>query len=69
MDILKRSFAILSNIQILSALIWALVILGCSYITKDSTIFNILIIGAGFHVVLMSKMSGKVKGRETSCAS
>jgi len=51
---MKKLLAVVSNVQILSALIWAMVILGCAYISKDSTIQNILITAAGFHVVLLS---------------
>ena len=45
---------ILSNVQILSALMWAAVILGCSYVTKNPIVSNILITAAGFHVILLS---------------
>lgn len=44
----------LFNVQIMSALIWAAVIFGCSTISKDPIIFNFLIVGAGIHVVVLS---------------
>ncbi len=54
-------FKILSNVQILSALLWAGVILGCSYVTENIIISNILITAAGFHVVLLSQKLKKEK--------
>ena len=50
----KKIFAVLLNVQILSALIWAAVIIGCAYISKNDTIQSILVTAAGFHVVLLS---------------
>ncbi len=55
-------FKILSNVQILSALLWAAVIIACSYVTENSIISNILITAAGFHVVLLSH---KLKAAKT----
>lgn len=51
---LESMFKILTNVQILSALLWAAVILGCSYVTENILVSNILITAAGFHVVLLS---------------
>ena len=45
----------LSNIQILSALIWASAIIGCSYASDQKDVTTILIAAAGIHVVLMAR--------------
>ncbi len=47
-------FKIGSNLQIQSALIWAAVILLCSYVTRDQTATMILVTAGGFHSVLLS---------------
>ncbi len=57
MNVLKQSFKVLLEIQIVSALIWGAVIIGCSYVSSEtdiSSIATILIAGAGFHVLLMA---------------
>lgn len=46
---------ILKNVQIWSALIWASVIMICSFVARDSNIATILITAAGFHVVLLGQ--------------
>lgn len=51
----SKVLCFLSNPQILSALIWAVTIIGCSYVADRSTISTILITAAGFHVVLMTR--------------
>lgn len=55
-------FEILSNVQILSDLIWAGVILGCSFVTENIMVSNILITAAGFYVILLSQ---KLKTKES----
>ena len=44
-----------SNVQILSALIWAFTILACSWVSADNNSFIILITAAGFHVILLTQ--------------
>ncbi len=53
----SKALRFLSNPQILSALIWAVTIIGCSYVSDRSTISTILITAAGFHVVLMTQFA------------
>jgi len=43
------------NVQVLSAVIWALAIIGCSLISDKSHVSTILIAAAGFHVVLLAQ--------------
>jgi hypothetical protein len=59
MKSLSKVFKVLSNIEIQSALIWAAVILLCSYVVKDQTVSMILITAGGFHSVLLSNYSKK----------
>lgn len=54
---------LLLNVQILSALIWVSVIIGCSYATGNNDIAAILITAVGFHVVMMSRFNKE----KTSC--
>lgn len=58
---------LLTNIQIVSALIWAFAIIACSWITGESDIANILIVAAGFHVVLLSRLEKDKSTGETEC--
>jgi len=50
----------LVTIQIVSALTWAAVIVGCSYVLKDTgsneQISSILIAGASTHILLLSSV-------------
>jgi len=55
MNTSKKALYLLFNPQILSALIWAITIIACSWITDKSNISSILMTAAGFHVVLMSR--------------
>lgn len=57
---------ILLNVQILSALLWATVIIGCSYVTENVIVSNILITAAGFHVILLSQKLKKDKACQVS---
>lgn len=54
---------LLSNVQILSALIWAAVIISCSYVAQNNDVSSILITAAGFHLVMLTKFTDK----KTSC--
>ncbi|MBT8218883.1 MAG: hypothetical protein KJP00_03615 [Bacteroidia bacterium] len=45
----------LSDIQILSALIWAAAIVGCSMVSSKMAVSTILITAAGIHVIMMTK--------------
>ncbi len=50
----------LATVQIVSALAWAAVMIGCSYVLKDTggyeQILNILIVGASTHILLLSSV-------------
>ncbi|MEL6669145.1 MAG: hypothetical protein AAFP08_09250 [Bacteroidota bacterium] len=43
------------NVQILSALIWAMAIILCSWLSDKEYLSSILITAAGFHVVLLAQ--------------
>ena len=58
-------FKILSNVQILSALLWAAVIIGCSYVSENILVSNILVTAAGFHVLLLSQKLRQEDEQET----
>lgn len=58
---------LLTNIQIVSALIWAFAIIACSWISGESGISNILIVAAGFHVVLLSRLEKNKSNSEAEC--
>lgn len=45
---------LLKDVQIISALIWAITILVCSFLGMDSNVKMFIITMAGFHVVLMT---------------
>lgn len=60
---MKKVICFLSNVQIQSALLWAIVILACAFISREAAIMNILVTAAGFHVVLLSTKFGKNKKR------
>ena len=49
----------LSNVQILSALIWAFTIIACSWVSDKSILSSILITAAGFHVILLTHFEKK----------
>ncbi len=51
---LQKTISVLTNLQILSALIWAAVIIACKQVSGNNDISNILIPAAGIHVILMS---------------
>lgn len=55
MNSLKTIFQFLTNVQILSALIWAITIIACSWVTDKSYVSTILITAAGFHVILLTQ--------------
>ncbi len=55
----NKALRILSNVQILSALIWAITIIACGWVSDKSYVPTILITAAGFHVILMTQMSKK----------
>lgn len=55
----SKIFKVLTDIQIQSALIWAAVILLCSYVVRDQTVSMILITAGGFHSVLLSNYFNK----------
>jgi len=57
---MKKAFKYITNIQILSALIWAATIILCSYFVQSGPITSILITAAGFHVILLAR-TNKVK--------
>lgn len=59
MKISNKALKVLSNVQIWSALIWAAVIIGCSYFTNSKEVSTILIAAAGIHVVLLSTILNK----------
>lgn len=46
---------LLSNPQILSAIIWATTIVASSSITENPQLINLLLVASGFHVVMMMK--------------
>lgn len=53
----KLILRLLSDIQILSALIWASTILACAYVSDKNYVFLILVTAAGFHSTLMSRFA------------
>lgn len=53
----------ISQTQILSALIWALTIIACGWVSDKAHIPTILITAAGFHVIMMAQVLRK-KPRE-----
>lgn len=55
---LKCMFRFFTNIQIVSALIWAVTIVLCGAVSDKNDVFIILMTAAGFHVVLMTKFIG-----------
>ena len=65
---MKSIVKLLSNVQTQSALIWAAMILGCSFVSGSQDVFSILIIGAGFHIGIMSKFDQKTRN-SASCKS
>lgn len=53
-----------SNVQILSALIWAFTIIACSWVADKSNLPAILISAAGFHVLLLAQVEKqRTKGK------
>ena len=52
-----------SNIQIQSALLWAITILGCTIFSSKTAISTILVTAAGFHVIMLYQFvtQGKLK--------
>ncbi len=51
----RSFFRFLSNIQIISALIWTFVILVGGWITGNSDLFLVLVTAAGLHVVILAQ--------------
>lgn len=60
-------FHVLSNVQILSALIWAFTIIACSWVSDKSNLSIILITAAGFHVILLTQFAKRVKNDKANC--
>ena len=60
-------FQFLSNVQILSALIWAFTIIACSWISDKSNVSTILIIAAGFHVILLTQFERRKENNKSNC--
>ncbi len=52
---MKSIINIITNVQIVSALIWAMAIMACSYLTTNTTLSSILVVAAGFHVILLAQ--------------
>ena len=57
---------VLSNVQILSALIWAFTIIACGWISDKSNVSTILITAAGFHVLLLTQFEKRKKGSKSN---
>lgn len=60
-------FQVLSNVQILSALIWAFTIIACSWISDKSNLTTILITAAGIHVILLTQFEKRNKENMPNC--
>jgi hypothetical protein len=52
---------VLTNVQILSALIWAFTIIACGWISDKSNMSTIIITAAGFHVILLTQFEKRIK--------
>jgi hypothetical protein len=52
---------VLTNVQILSALIWAFTIIVCGWISDKSNMSTIIITAAGFHVILLTQFEKRIK--------
>jgi hypothetical protein len=61
MNKVKKVIGKLANVQIISAIIWATVMIGCSLILKgnesSAQILNILICGATANMLLLTKVT------------
>lgn len=66
MTTLQKTWKLLSNVQILSALIWAAAILICSDLTGNKTVPMVLGTAAGLHVVLLAGKFSKEARKNTS---
>lgn len=64
MNFLKKSRCILTNIQILSAIIWAIVIIGCGQLTNNPTLSTLLLTAAGCHFLLLNHFILKTAKKE-----
>ena len=49
----------LSNVQILSALLWAFTIIACGWVSDKSMLSTIVMTAAGFHVLLLAHFETK----------
>lgn len=63
---LQKTILVLTNVQILSALIWAAVIIGCKQISGNSDVASVLITAGGIHVILMSHFMNRKPKSVTS---
>ncbi len=61
MNKIHRFISYINNIQIYSALLWAVTIILGSYYHTSEFLSTILITAAGFHVVLMSQYNRPTK--------
>lgn len=61
---MNRFLRIFRNVQILSALIWALTIILCSWVSDKNDLVTLLITAAGFHVILLAQ-SERLKQENT----
>lgn len=56
----------ISNVQILSAIIWSLTIIACSWISDKSYVPTVLITAAGFHVVLLTYFEKRKENKKSN---
>jgi len=66
MNRLTCLFKLLKDPQIISALLWAITILLCSYFPDKETVMMVLITVSGFHVLLMNEFSKQKTSQEMS---
>jgi hypothetical protein len=63
MDTVKKVMGKLATVQIISAIIWATVMIGCSFVLKghesSALIVNILICGATANMLLLTKATSE----------
>ena len=57
---------VLSNVQILSAIIWAFTIIACSWISDKGNVSSILITAAGFHVILLAQFKIRKEAKKSN---
>lgn len=63
---LNLALRCLTNVQILSALIWATTIIACSWVADKSNLSTILITAAGFHVILLAQVEKRKSENKVS---